>query len=412
MKKSRILFASIIGTVLEFYDFMLYAVFAGTIGHLFFPTDGHNDFVMGWLAFAIAFLARPFGATVFGHIGDKYGRKRALVLTVSLMGIPTFLIGVLPGYETIGMAAPIILVFCRLLQGLCTGGEYNGSAIFALEHVGKAYPGMSGAFITGASVLGALGANGVGLLVTNEGMPDWSWRAAFLLGALISLFGLYIRLYIAESPAFEKMQKEKHVRRSPLRDALFSHKNAVLLTIAIGFLNGTLSYTLYKFINIYLTDNFSFSAHASFSYTNIGIITFIIMAPIWGFILDKIGGKQMMLIASIFAMCVAFPLFGLLQKLDLQSLVLAQMLLGITVASIAGPEHAFIQRLFPIADRYSGVSFSFSVGMGIGAGISPLLMKHLVEITGHLYAPGIVIFSVGFLCFTVLLRYRGPYYEL
>ena len=410
--KARILFASIVGTALEFYDFMLYAVFAGTIGHVFFPTDGTNDFSAGWLTFAIAFVARPFGASVFGHIGDKFGRKRALVLTVSLMGIPTFIIGVLPGFDTIGYWAPVILITCRLLQGLCTGGEYNGSAIFTLEHVGKNYPGMSGAFVTGASVIGALGANGAAYIVTADGMPDWAWRGTFLFGALISLFGLYIRLYIAESPAFEKLKKEKKVIRSPLTDALFRHKNAVFLTITIGFLNGTLSYTLYKFVNMYLNEMFSFSYHQTFGYTNIGIITFIFMAPLWGFVLDKIGGKTLLLGSSLLAMMVAFPLFGLLQHTDSSVLILSQVLLGITVASIAGPEHAFVQRLFPIKDRYSGVAFSFSLGIGLGAGFSPILMKYLMESTTNLYAPGIVIFSVGFLCFITLFRYKGPFYDL
>lgn len=413
MNRARVLFSSVSGTALEFYDFMLYAVFADRIGQVFFPNTFLSAFQAGWLAFVLAYVSRPFGATVFGYIGDRFGRKQALVLTVSLMGIPTFLISILPGYDTIGMGAPITLLVCRLLQGLCTGGEYNGSAIFALEHMGKYYPGMSGGMITGASVIGALGATGMGILMTIEGMPSWAWRLSFLLGALISLFGLYIRRSVSESPAFEEL-KARHAKldKAPLKEALLNHKRGSLVTLSIGLLNGTLSYTLYKFITLYLHTYFHLSDHSSFQYTTIGIITFIFCAPLWGLVLDKIGGRRMLKFACFFSFICAFPLFFLLQELTVFGLVAAQFMLGVCVASIAGPEHAFIQRLFPVRDRYSGVSFTFSCGMGIGAGVCPPLMKFLVESTGNFYSPALVIVTASILCWTGLHFYRGPFYKL
>lgn len=412
MKRFQVLFASITGTALEFYDFMLYAVFADRIGNVFFPHSTLSDFQAGWITFVVAYVSRPFGATLFGHIGDKYGRKRALILTVSCMGIPTFLIGVLPGYETIGMFAPIILIFCRLIQGLCTGGEYNGSAIFTLEHVGKSYPGFSGGLITGASVIGALGANGVGVVITMEGMPEWSWRIAFLIGALVSLIGLYIRLYASESPAFQKMKKAHKTARSPLWSALTKHKRSVFAAMSIGLLNGTLSYTLYKFLNLYLNTYFGLPDHETFKYTNIGIFVFIISSPLWGLILDKLGGQRMLKFSCILSLCMAFPLYFFIQQLTPGAFVFSQMLLGITVASIAGPEHAFIQRLFPVEDRYSGVAFSFSTGMGVGAVACPPLMKFLTESTGNYYAPALVIIGAALICYIALKTYKGPYYDL
>jgi len=414
MSRMRILLSSIAGTGLEFYDFMLYAVFADRIGSVFFPAGDFSHFQAGWITFILAYVSRPFGATVFGYIGDRMGRKKALLLTISCMGVPTFLIGVLPGYETLGIAAPIILMSCRLVQGLCTGGEYNGSAIFALEHMGKHYPGMSGGMITGASVLGALGATGMGIFCSLDGMPDWTWRLSFILGALISLVGLYIRRNVSESPAFEKM-KEAHgggpIIRSPLRTALFRHRRGATLTLLIGLLNGTLSYTLYKFINLYLTTYFGLSTNLAFKYTSIGIGTFVICAPLWGFVLDKIGGQRMLKIACLLSVCCAVPLFFLLQELTTTSFILSQLMLGICVASIAGPEHAFIQRLFPIQDRYSGVSFSFSCGMGIGAGVCPPLMKWLVEMTGNFYSPALIVIVAALACFIALATYKGPFYK-
>lgn len=412
MKRSKVILASVAGTSLEFYDFMLYAVCSERIGKAFFPAEGEHAFIAGWMAFALAFIARPFGGSVFGYIGDVFGRKRALVLTVSFMGLPTFIIGVLPTYAQIGILAPTILVICRLMQGLCTGGEYNGSAIYTLEHVGKNYPGMAGGLITGASVIGALMATGIGVLITFDWMPEWSWRLAFILGALISLVGLYIRLYMDESPAFEQMKEKKETIRAPLTDALFQHKHAVLTTMFIGILNGTLSYTMYKFITIYLVNYFNVSEHYVLEFTMIGIVTFIFCAPAWGFVLDKIGGQNMMRFSCIFAFVVAVPLFYLLQNVMTTELIIAQILLGVCVASIAGPEHAFVQRLFPAKDRYSGVAFSFSLGIGIGASASPLLMKYAVDSMNSYYAPSLVIMGVALLCFSTLITYKGPYYDL
>jgi len=334
------------------------------------------------------------------------------------MGIPTFIIGVMPGYETLGITATIILFISRLIQGLCTGGEYNGSAIFTLEHVGKNLPGFAGGLITGASVIGALGAVGVGVLVTNDAMPDWSWRIAFIIGALVSLVGLYIRLFVEESPAYQALQEEEgeddseeKSGRSPLLVSLKKHSKSVRLSIAIGFLNGTLSYTLYKFINLYL-QNLGMAKHDTLLYTNIGIIVFIFGSPTWGYIMDKIGYKRMMMIACCLAMGLAVPIFFLLQTLNPWMIGLAQVLMGLCVASIAGPEHAFIQRLFPTQDRFSGVAFSFSTGMGLGAGVSPLVMKVLVEKTGMLLLPSIVMIFAGLVLFILLKRYKGPYYDL
>ena len=417
MGKSRVIFASIIGTALEFYDFMLFAVFSESIGHVFFPPGLISDFQSGWLTFIVAYLSRPFGATLFGYIGDKYGRKFSLILTVSCMGIPTFIIGVMPGYETLGITATIILFASRLVQGLCTGGEYNGSAIFTLEHVGKNLPGFAGGLITGASVIGALGAVGVGVLITNDAMPDWAWRIAFIIGALVSLVGLYIRMFVEESPAYQALQEDEALEepkkdtKSPLLTALSKHSKSVRLSIAIGFLNGTLSYTLYKFVNLYL-QNLGMTKHDTLLYTNIGIIVFIFGSPTWGYIMDKIGYKRMMLLSCSLAMSLAVPIFFLLQTLNPWMIALAQILMGLCVASIAGPEHAFIQRLFPTKDRFSGVAFSFSTGMGLGAGVSPLLMKLLVEETGILLLPAIVMVAAGLILFVLLKKYKGPYYDL
>ncbi|MEI8320531.1 MAG: MFS transporter [Alphaproteobacteria bacterium] len=408
IKKTRILFASIIGTALEFYDFMLYAVFLEAIAQSYFPNDDvMTNQIFGHVGFVAAFLMRPFGASVFGYIGDRWGRRKALILSISLMGIPTLIIGILPTYTQIGVWASVILIASRLFQGLCTGGEYNGSAIFALEHVGKRYPGMTGGLITGASVIGALFATLMGLLLKQEGMPSWGWRLAFVLGGVVSLVGLYIRLYTSESPAFQKMKKEHKTERAPLMSAITRDWSSSLTTIVIGTLNGVLSYTLFKFLDIYLCHHLCMDQREVLKFSSVGIIVYIFSAPTMGFLLDKMGGPKMLTRACIFVFIAALPLYYLLQQKSPGSLLAAQILLGLCVASIAGPQHAFVQTIFPVADRYSGVSFNYCVGMALGGGGGPLLMELAVTYFGNLYLPAFFLMTVSFIGFwAIYLRSR------
>lgn len=380
------------GTALEFYGFMLYAVFMESIGEEFFPTHNQMQALMfGSLGFFAAFIGRPFGATLFGYIGDHYGRRIALILSISLMGIPTFIIGVLPGYAAWGIASPIILIICRVIQGLCTGGEYNGSAIFALEHLGKNRPGMFGSLITAASVSGALLANTVGIYLKQPGMPDWGWRVAFAMGAVVSLVGLWIRLNTSESPEFEKLQKNKKVHKAPLLDAIKNHWPSSLTTIVTGTLNGILSYTLYKFLDVYLTRWLGYSETEALKLTNFGIGVYICSAPFMGYLLDRMGDQNYMKRACIFIGVASLPMFYLFQYPSMATTYVAELILGLSVASIAGPEHAFIQRLFPVKDRYSGVAFNYCIGMGIGGGAMPWILVYLVEKTHNLDIPGSMI---------------------
>jgi MHS family proline/betaine transporter-like MFS transporter len=413
IKRTKTLLSSIVGTSLEFYDFMLYAVFLEVIGQEFFPsTSGTSSQSFGYIGFLAAFIMRPFGASIFGYIGDRWGRRIALVLSISLMGIPTLIIGILPSYASWGVAASIILVLCRLFQGLCTGGEYNGSAIFALEHVGKRYPGFTGGLITGASIIGALIATSVGLLLRQPGMPAWGWRAAFCAGAVVSLGGLYIRLSIPESPEFQKFLKEHKVKKNPLFSAFTRNWLSSITTISIGLLNGVLSYTLYKFLDVYLYDYLHLPKTESLWFSWVGIAVYMIAAPFMGFVLDKVGRKQMMLGSCVMVFLLAVPIYFLLQIPTLWIMVVAQIVLSLCVASIAGPQHAFVQSIFPVEDRYSGISFNYSIGIAMGGGMGPALMKLGIDHYNNLYVPAFFLMGTSVVCFTLIyLRSRkGPIY--
>ena len=380
-RRAKVLVASIMGNALEFYDYALYAIFASFIATHFFPdSDPTTSFIQTWGAFAAGFLIRPFGATVFGYIGDRYGRKTALSASILLMGLPTFIIGVLPSYHHIGLAAPILLVLCRLLQGLCTGGEYNGAAIFALEHFGKNRPGFIGGLITASCVIGFLAANGLASVSTMDFAPEWFWRVPFILGTSISLTGYFLRKRLVESPDFHHHVKthEMEKERSPLAILFTDHRRQLFMGTILGGFNGVLSYTLYSYMTTHLNLVAGVSVKQAMNYMLFGLITFMFAAPTMGSVFDRFQNPRnyFKTMAVIIAVCITGE-YLLIQTLNPIAITFAEMLAGFFAASIAGPVHAYLQNIFPVEDRYTGVSFSYSLGMSIMGGTTPLVMTYL-----------------------------------
>lgn len=399
MKHGKIIFASIFGNALEFYDFTLYGAFAFIIAETYFPAASPTTAVLQSLGvFAVGFVMRPFGAAVFGYIGDKFGRRRALTLSILLMGIPTFVIGALPSYATIGWAAPVIIILCRLLQGLCTGGEYNGAAIFALEHVGKNSPGLTGGLITMSAGVGAMLAMGISMIACQECMPSWGWRAAFLVGTIASFWGWYVRTNMAESPAFQKMQSEHKIVKAPLKDALVNHKLAVFVTMVFGAFDGVLSYIVFVFIYIFLELHMQMDGMMAKALTFLSILVFTVGSPIMGHFLDRFNGRKFLLLCTVLIGLAVLPTFWLLQYGTWITVIAASILFGLMASSIAGAQHAFVQRLFPTKDRYSGIAFSFSVGMSIG-GLTPFVLTKILEETNNYIFLGLYVIAWSIVCF-------------
>lgn len=402
MKKSKIIFASIFGNALEFYDFTLYGSFAFIIAHIFFPpSDPFSSILQSLGVFAVGFLMRPFGAAVFGYIGDKFGRKKALTFSILLMGIPTLIMGIMPSFATVGWFAPIMIILCRLLQGLCTGGEYNGAAIFALEHVGRDYPGLTGGLITGSAGIGALLAMGVSILVCHPCMPEWGWRLAFIAGTLASLWGWYVRIHMAESPAFKRLQSEHKISKSPLKDALLNHKRAAFVTMIFGAFDGVLSYIVFVFLDVFLELHLHYSDMLSKSVTLLSIFIFTLGSPFMGFMLDKFRRTAFLQLCAVIIFLGGLPTFWLLNAGALPTIILASIIFGLMAASIAGAQHAYVQNLFPTKDRYSGIAFSFSFGMSIG-GLTPFILTKILEVTQHYAFLALYVMAWSALCFFAL----------
>jgi len=405
----RVIVASALGNALEFYDFTLYGVFATVIAKLFFPsTDPTASLLASWGAFAAGFLMRPFGATVFGFIGDRLGRKNALTVSLLLMGVPTLVIGLLPSYEAIGILAPVILICCRLLQGLCTGGEYNGAAIYALEHQRGGSKGFAGGVITGSCVVGALLATFLGSIVTGSNMPEEAWRLPFLFGSLICFLGFYMRRTLEESPEFNTWQSVPTQHRWSFFQVFKIMKGAMFMTFLIGCLNGVLSYTLFGFMNAYLSHYQGIPIQKAMQLNIPGLLTFMIGSPLLGLLFDRLGSKPYYKFAITYLITVALPIYFLAQSGSTLLIILAQVMLGVATASIAGPQHAFVQRLFPVPARYLGISVSFCAGMALCGGTTPMVLTYLINKTQNLYLPAFylsavtTVFAVAF--YTLKLR--------
>jgi len=403
----KILPATVMGNALEFFDFTIYGIFAATIGRIFFPLeDPTASLIASWGVFAVGFIMRPLGALVFGYLGDKLGRKIALSTTVLLTGLPTLVIGILPGYDQLGLLAPFILICCRLLQGLCTGGEYNGAAIFALEHVGKMKPGTVGGIITASCAIGAIAATFSGYLISNFG-AEWMWRLPFIFGAFISAIGFFIRMYMNETPEFSAL-KEQKVKTLGLIELYSSFPSSSFLSFVVGSLNGALSYTLFGFLNVYMSKYLGLDPAIAMKYNLLGLAFFMFGSPVAGYFFDKVGGNKAMIIVGSVIFMGAYPVFILLQTLNPVLILLGQSLLGILAASIAGSGHGYMQALFPTQARYRGVSINFCLGMAACGGTAPLLMTYLIEVKqASLYAPAfyLMLLAITFiLCLTALSR--------
>ena len=386
--RKKILIPCLIGNALEFYDFTLCGVFMVVLGKNFFPSGDDFAALMGGIfAFSAAFWTRPLGALVFGYIGDKYGRKRALTLSVLLMGIPTLVIGILPTYASIGIVAPCILLCCRLMQGLCTGGEYNGAAVFALEHM-KAKPGMISGLISGSCVVGAVSATLMAYAVTNFLNFEQAWRIPFCLGACIAVVGFVLRKKAMETKEFIK---RKPIKGLPIVEIIKKYPKQYMLVIASGAFNGILSYTLFGFLNLYITQYIGIKFASSLFFNIFGLLAFMICCPIFGRISDKITPYKSMILAAAIAIFSSWIGFVLLQRGTVEEIIIGQIFIGIGVGSFVGPSHIFLQQQFSPEVRYTGVASGFSIGMAITGGTTALIMTYVIKETQFLLAPAMYI---------------------
>lgn len=401
----RILLASIFGNALEFYNLTLYGFFVAIIGKTFFPSESPLFSLISSLSgYAIGFIVRPLGAIVFGNLGDRLGRRKALGLSIIIMGVPSLIIAILPGYATLGIVAPTLLILCRITQGLCSGGEFNGAIIFALEHLGKNRPGLAGGFIVGSCLLGSLTALGVASLIESAHLPVWGWRLSFLLGGSASFYGLYMRKKIEESPVFALLRKKDQINQNPLKTALSSYGGSCLRVFAIGAFDGAITYTLVTFLGIYTIATLHISPASSFRYNFFGILTCMLACPLFGHWADRYGVKKTLMVSSSMVLIFSLLVFYWVQCATLPTLMMANILLGFLAGSIIGPQPLFSQGLFPANTRYTGIAFSYSLSIGTMGGLTPLILTYWTQEGLHPYAPAFYLMGFAIFFLAVLMR--------
>lgn len=401
VSKKKILVASLLGNALEFYDFTLFGVLAVVLAKQYFPgSDDTAKLLFSLVAFAVGFLTRPIGAMFFGHLGDKMGRREALSLSILLMGVPTFLIGIMPTYQEIGLWASFFVFICRLFQGIFTGGEYNGAAIFSIEHFGKNSAGLIGGLITGSCVIGAMIATFFGAWTQKPGMPDWAWRIPFILGGIFGLLGYFMRRGVRETPEFIAVAPQQ---RLSLLKLLYTYPYSSFIAFMFGSFNGALTYTLFGFLNIYLSRYLHVPLEEAIRLNLFGLVAFLVGSPIMGHFLDILGERRFLIGITIAIFSLLIPSFLLLNS---SFILIGQTLLGLFAACIAGSSHAIMQELFPVKERCRGISLNFSIGMGLFGGMTPIIYVYMIERLGvSLLFPSLYLMSLT-ICFGITLIVR------
>ena len=412
----RVALASMVGTSIEWYDFFIFGTASALVfGRLFFPTFSE---VAGTLAafasFAVGFVARPVGGLVFGHFGDRLGRKTTLIVTLTMMGLATFAMGLMPGYATIGVWAPILMVVLRIVQGLAVGGEWGGAVLMATEHAGGRRRGFFGSFAQVGSAVGLLMSTGMFLWVQQlpeEDIVAWGWRVPFLVSIVLVLVGLFIRLRIMESPEFAKVKESLRVVKVPVVELLRTDTRNVLLAAGLYCAHGTLFYVLTIYTLNYTTSTYGLTQDTY----QIGLLAAaagqLITIPLLGALSDKLGRRPVMMFGTLFIVAFAVPLSFMVTS-QIPGLIWAAVVVGICVGhnSVYSPTAALYTEMFPAHVRYSGASLGYQLGSAI-AGFAPFIAAWLVGAAGGAYWPGAALIAlgglIGFVCI-LLVRPAVP----
>ncbi|MEN8271571.1 MFS transporter [Acinetobacter baumannii] len=409
--KTRVLFASLVGTTIEFFDFYIYATAAVIIfPHLFFPASSGSAAVLQSLAtFAIAFIARPIGAALFGHLGDRIGRKATLVAALLTMGISTVCIGLLPTYAQIGLVAPLLLALCRLGQGLGLGGEWSGAVLLATENAPEGKRAWYGMFPQLGAPIGFILATGSFLLLSaaipEQAFMQWGWRIPFIASAVLVIVGLYIRLKLHETPAFQKvLDKQKEVN-IPFKEVVTKHTGKLIL--------GTIA-AICTFVVFYLTTVFALNwgttklGYARGEFLELQLfatLCFAAFIPLSAIFAEKFGRK-----ATSIGVCIAAAIFGLFFSSMLESgntlIVFLFLCTGLSIMGLTyGPIGTVLSEIFPTSVRYTGSALTFNLAGIFGASFAPLIATKLAETYG-LYAVGYYLTAASLLSLIAFLLIR------
>ncbi len=411
----RVLLASLIGSSIEWFDYFLYGTVAALIfNQLYFPAEDKTvGTMLAFMSFGLSFFIRPFGGIFFSHIGDKIGRKKTLVLTLALMGGATVLMGLLPTYQAIGIAAPILMILLRLVQGLGIGGEWGGAMLLAVEYAPKEKRGLFGAVPQMGVTLGMLLATLALTIMTmlpEEDFMSWGWRVPFIGSALLVFLGLWIRKGIDETPAFKKNQEEGRVVDVPLLETLRTHKKEVLIAIGAKCVETGPFYIMFTFIMYYATQVLTFERGQVLNAVTIATLITTFLIPVMGAISDKIGRKTVYFAGVIALMLYAFPYFWMLNTGSVLWLNIATIVgLGIVWTPITAVLGTMFSEIFKSNVRYTGITLGYQIGAALAGGTAPMVALWLLKVFDSSYTPiAIYIIFMGIISL-IAVRAAGEY---
>ncbi|WP_433869812.1 MFS transporter [Saccharopolyspora sp. CA-218241] len=384
--------AAAIGNTTEWYDFGVYAYVAAYVGHQFFP--GPLETVSAFGVFAISFLFRPLGSLFFGPLGDRIGRQRVLAITILLMSGSTFVIGLLPTYDTIGIFAPMLLLLCRLLQGFSTGGEYGGAATYIAEFAPTKRRGFYGSWLEFGTLFGfGLGALVPTLLILNldsAQMETWGWRVPFLIAGPLGGVGLYLRKKLEDTPAFNELKESHKIAKSPLKALVRQWWRQLLILMGIVVLINVANYTILTYMETYLADTLEVPEGQEYQVLVPLLLTVVFMmvliTPV-GALSDKVGRKPLFLSAAICFLVLPIPAFMLISQGTVLTTVLGLALLGVGHVQLIGPLASTLPAMFPTTVRYAAFSIGYNISTALFGGTAPLINDAVVGATGNTFFP-------------------------
>lgn len=391
--------AASLGNAMEWFDFGIYSYLAVTIGQVFFPSG--NDTVQllsSFATFAVSFLVRPLGGMVFGPMGDKIGRKKVLALTMILMAIGTFAIGLIPSYAAIGFWSPALLILFRLVQGFSTGGEYGGASTFIAEYAPDRRRGFFGSFLELGTLAGYVGASGLVTVLTallgSDGMHSWGWRVPFLVAGPIGLIGLYLRLKLDETPAFQKLEDSSSHRASEAASTVESTAKGdiakifreywptLILCISLVGAYNICDYMLLSYMPTYLSDEMGYSETHGLLILIITMVVLMLVINQVGKLSDQVGRKPVLMAGMLGFLVLSIPSFLLVEQGSLVAVSGGMLMLGLSLVCLLGTMSAALPALFPTQVRYGSLSIGYNLSASLFGGTTPLVITALISLTG------------------------------
>ncbi|KLN96924.1 glycine betaine/L-proline transporter ProP [Moellerella wisconsensis] len=407
-KLKKAITAAALGNAMEWFDFGVYGFLAYVLGQVFFPDVSPGIQMIAALAtFSVPFLVRPLGGVVFGILGDKYGRQKVLAVTIIIMSVSTFCIGLIPGYATIGIWAPILLLLAKLAQGFSVGGEYSGAAIFVAEYSPDRKRGFMGSWLDFGSIAGFVLGAGVVVLISSivgeENFHEWGWRIPFFLALPLGVIGLYLRHALEETPAFQQhvealaKQDKENIQNPPkisFREVAIKHWKSLLTCVGLVIATNVTYYMLLTYMPSYLSHNLNYSADHGVLIIIAIMLGMLFVQPLIGLASDKIGRRPFVLIGSIGLLFLAYPSFMLINSGSVGLIFVGLLILAVLLNCFTGVMASILPSIFPTQIRYSALAIAFNISVLV-AGATPTVAAWLVESTQNLYTPAFYLMVIA-----------------